>query len=392
MLPLMYQAEQLGSVINKSVESKRLSLDEQIDAQLFFSMHACSLSALLVFADGPELLDALKTIIIDIEYELEKYHALDESRISVADLDIFGLIDALEVLNYLGDHRQILYKTNRLKRRLSEWDVPAYLVINRLHEFLLGTSVSLVEQDVVAKLKKASSRYRYYRNRMVQANLRLVYSVANKFRYLGLAYEDLVQEGNLGLIKAVERFDFSKGFRFSTYAHIVISQSIHLAIDKQTSLVRLPFKALRERAIVEKVRQSLEQRLGRPPGINDLDKFLSHELEHKSVHIENAVVPNASSQKIYSVPEDSELIEQYSSSEEDIKIFSLSHEGIIARALNQLGERDAYIIRMRFGIGLSKEFTLEEISQAIGLSRERIRQLATLSIEKLSRIYENESL
>jgi len=376
---------------SKRTEAKGINLDYQVEERLFDSMRSSGLSALLVFADEPTLIETLKSMVLDIEEDLDKYHAVDEDRSSAADLDLLGAIDALESVLYVNDIRHISSKINRLKRRLSEWAPPTYLIINNLNKFLASSELDLLDKNLVKRLKQSASVYAHYRNRMIQANLRLVYSVANKFRYLGLPYEDLVQEGNLGLLKAVERFNFSKGFRFSTYAHIVISQSIHLAIDKQGSLVRLPFKALREKASVEKVRQKLEQTLGRSPSISELDQHLPNELEYKATHISNAIEPNASSHHLYSSPEESEFIEQCSPHEEDLKTSRLTHSDLVYKVLDQLEEREAYIVRMRYGIGLSKEFTLEEISQTIGLSRERVRQLSHHAIEKLSRSLRNDS-
>jgi RNA polymerase sigma factor (sigma-70 family) len=283
-------------------------------------------------------------------------------------------------------------KVNRLKRRLSEWAPPSYLIINSLYKYLNSSKDYSHESNLLNRLKKIISKYEGFRNSIVQSNLGLVYSVANKFRYLGLPYEDLVQEGNLGLIKAVERFDLSKGFKFSTYAHIVISQSIHLAIDKQASLVRMPFKALREKASVEKIRQSIEQALGRVPTINELESALPDDLEYKQVHISNAIEPSASSQSLYASPGDSELLEEMSPLEQDAKTESLSHLDIIDNALARLSDRESYILRMRYGIGLNKEYTLEEISQTVGLSRERVRQLSHNAIDKLSRSFDSSSV
>ncbi len=222
---------------------------------------------------------------------------------------------------------------------------------------------------------------------MAQANMRLVYSVANRFRHVGLPFEDLVQEGHLGLLKAIERFDITKGFRFSTYAHIVISQSIHLALDKQVGMVRLPFKALREKASVEKVRQSLEQSLGRPPHINELNQHLSDQLEYKATHIANLVEPNANSYLLYAMPEDTEQLAAFSVQEQEHKQADLKNADQVEQMLQRLDARESYIVRMRYGIGLGKEFTLEEISHAMGLSRERVRQLANQAVAKLGRIY-----
>jgi RNA polymerase sigma factor (sigma-70 family) len=205
---------------------------------------------------------------------------------------------------------------------------------------------------------------------------------------LGLPFEDLVQEGHLGLIKAIERFDIAKGFRFSTYAHIVISQSIHLALDKQLAMVRLPFKALREKASVEKTRQVLEQQLGRAPHIHELVRHLPDELEYKDTHIANMIEPNANSQMLYASPEDAELLAAHPLAEEELLTGSLAHRDLVETMLERLNARESYIVRLRYGIGMGKEFTLEEISMAMGLSRERVRQLAHQAVEKLGRIYD----
>jgi RNA polymerase sigma factor (sigma-70 family) len=324
---------------------------------------------------------------LNVEDQIRKYNIHDSFSVCSQDLDLFGLIDTLETLYYVSDYRQYDLKKNKLKRRLSEWAPATYLIEAALKDLLESSLMPDVSEDSLSKLESHLNQYHELRNRMVQANIRLVYSVANRFRYLGVAYEDLVQEGFLGLIKAVERFEVSKGFRFSTYAHIVISQSIHLAIDKQGSLVRLPFKALREKATVDKVRQNLEQVLGHSPTISELDAHLPDELEYKATHISNAVEPNANSQSIYSSPDDSELLEEMSPLDQDIKTSHLSHSDLVDRALARLDERESYIVRMRYGIGLNKEYTLEEISQTVGLSRERIRQLSHHAIEKLTRSF-----
>ena len=353
----------------------------------FLDMRKSGLLILISMADDYSLLETLKSLILNVEDQIRKYNIHDSFSVCSQDLDLFGLIDTLETLYYVSDYRQYDLKKNKLKRRLSEWAPASYLIEAALKDLLESSLMPDVSEDSLSKLESHLNQYHELRNRMVQANIRLVYSVANRFRYLGVAYEDLVQEGFLGLIKAVERFEVSKGFRFSTYAHIVISQSIHLAIDKQGSLVRLPFKALREKATVDKVRQNLEQVLGHSPTISELEAHLSDELEYKSTHISNAVEPNANSQSIYSSPDDSELLEEMSPLEQDIKTSHLSHSDLVDRALARLDERESYIVRMRYGIGLNKEYTLEEISQTVGLSRERIRQLSHHAIEKLTRSF-----
>jgi RNA polymerase nonessential primary-like sigma factor len=329
--------------------------DLPFEDQCFAAIRKSGISMLLVMSDDPTLLDPLKNLILNVEEQILKYNIQDSQLLPAKEIDLLGLIDTLETLWYISDFKGFNAKKNRLKRRLSDWAPASYLIENAIRDYCNSNAVSLINKEIKKKLESSLTHYYSYRNRMVQANIRLVYSVANRFRHLGLAYEDLVQEGNLGLIKAVERFDISKGFRFSTYAHIVISQSIHLAIDKQVSLVRLPFKALREKAAVEKVRQSLEQTLGRSPTIGELEIHLSDDLEYKSTHISNAIEPSANSQNIYSSPDDSELIEEMSPLDQDMKTSSLSHSDFINRVLARLDERESYIVRMRYGIGLNKE-------------------------------------
>ena len=361
-----------------------------LEKRLFANMRSAGLSMLLQLLESAEGIDILKTLVLDVEAEVAKHHSQEKSatqeaqQFSLEDLDILGAIDTLETVAYVGDLRQVHLKKQRLKRRLSEWSPAAYLVVNVLKKVL---DTGDLDTRLRHRLIKTMQRYYQQRNRMAQANMRLVYSVANRFRHLGLPFEDLVQEGHLGLIKAIERFDISKGFRFSTYAHIVISQSIHLGLDKQVSLVRLPFKALREKASVEKVRQTLEQSLGRSPHIHELEAHLPDQLEYKPTHIASLIEPNASTHHLYSMPEDAELHAALSAVEQEQLTFRSKHNELIEQMLKRLDARESYIVRMRFGIGLAKEFTLEEISQTIGLSRERVRQLANHAVEKLGRIY-----
>tara|TARA_R110001592_G_scaffold177076_2_gene417323 strand:- start:133454 stop:134659 length:1206 start_codon:yes stop_codon:yes gene_type:complete len=358
--------------------------------QCFSAMRKSGISMLTLMADDQALLDPLKSLILNIEDQVRKYSIQDATLPTIQEADLLGVIDTMETLFHLSDLKHLQAKKNRLKRRLSEWAPSSYLIERALKDFFNTSASSSINQATKKKIESRLADYYALRNRMVQANIPLVYNVANRFRHLGLAYEDLVQEGHFGLIKAVERFEISKGFRFSTYAHIVISQSIHLALDKQGSLVRLPFKALREKASVEKIRQNLEQSFGRSPTIHELETHLPDDLEYKSTHISNAIEPSANSQNMYSSPEDSALIEEMSPLDQDFKTSSLSHSDLAQRVLARLDDRESYIVRMRYGIGLSKEYTLEEISQAIGLSRERIRQLSHHAIDKLSRSFSHE--
>jgi RNA polymerase sigma factor (sigma-70 family) len=190
-------------------------------------------------------------------------------------------------------------------------------------------------------------------------------------------------------MKAVEHFEYTKGFRFSTFAHRIISQNIHLAVEKNDGTVRRPFKLNREKIQADQARIKLEQTLGRPLRSYDLKNVLPETLEYRGVHIQDNVEHTANDaiflSPIPAVEDHSELDEQ----QQQAKGLSTYYESKIQTAVEKLDARSAMIVRLRYGIGINKDYTLKEVSDLMQLSAERVRQISLQAIQRISNEFES---
>ncbi len=366
-------------------------LSEEAETRFSRNMHRAATRVLALSCQTGATRALLRDFCEEVEHDLEKHASpYEDAPPRAQHLDLPGLIDEIDMLEHMlvtasgrdsfHLHHRLHTRRRKLQRRLGEWSIPAYMIMNTLLPRLLSLMPELSPHKALLAAQKS---YHHQRNLLAQGNMRLVYSVAAKFRYLGLPYEDLVQEGNLGLIKAVERFRPARGFRFSTYAYRVISQSIHLALDKQSTLVRKPFKLLREKASVEQTRQQLEQKLGRVPRAYELRDALPDSIEDKQAHLKDLQVPTADDHQIYAQSYDPSDMAVHSDARQSRETSHLHDQSQLEKALLALSERARLIVRMRFGLGVPQAYTLEEISQRLGLSRERVRQIAKQSVFEL---------
>ncbi|MEE9238960.1 MAG: RNA polymerase sigma factor RpoD/SigA, partial [Thermodesulfobacteriota bacterium] len=257
------------------------------------------------------------------------------------------------------------------------------------------TNKKLNDIKEVARLKMLVNVYRatinkgvQFRNRFVKSNLRLVASMAKRYAGRGIPFLDLIQEGNLGLIKAVERFDHTKGYRFSTYACWWINQAMTRGVFNQTRTVKMPAYLLEKAGKVRHVKSVLTETNEREPIAEEIAEKAQMSVENVKRILEssgNRVVcldtPVYDGEKATYL----DYLEDSSSLVVDSLIAEISIPGNINSALLRLTEREREVVKMRFGIGYECAYTLDEIGKKFQLTRERIRQIEKKALERIRR-------
>ena len=222
------------------------------------------------------------------------------------------------------------------------------------------------------------------KNELITRNLRLVVNVAKNYIGRGLSLLDLIQEGNIGLMKAIDKFDYKKGFKFSTYATWWIRQAITRALIDQTKTIRVPVHAVEFYNKVTKASRELTQQLGREPSKQEIAK----RLEVSTGKIEEALKAVQDPIALQTpVGDDDSKLEDFIGDKNSPSPYSDTERNDVTeqilRVLNTLDPRETEIIKMRFGIGFDKDHTLEEIGRHFSISRERVRQVEAKALRKL---------
>ncbi|UZR95376.1 sigma-70 family RNA polymerase sigma factor [Chondrinema litorale] len=275
--------------------------------------------------------------------------------------------------------RQLKITQSITNRRESESLEKYFQEINKIDLLLPDEEISLVK-----RIKEGDQRAL---EKLIKANLRFVVSVAKQYQNQSLSLNDLINEGNIGLVKAAHKFDETRGFKFISYAVWWIRQSVMQALSENSRIVKIPVSLSGTISKIKKVSSGLEQKYEREP----TDDELADALEMTTKEI-NGALNSASRQVSFDAPiggdDDSssllDVIENENAPKVDANLSDIESLKVeIERTLNSLSYREQEVIKMTFGIGGKEQMTLQEIGEYLGLTRERVRQIKEKGIRKL---------
>jgi RNA polymerase sigma factor (sigma-70 family) len=363
----------------RSVAGHRLLTREE-EVQLAKRIEAAEAKAL------DELLDALvevnllsreKREQLAVRIDAVEAKALNELLDALVDVDLLSREKKEQLTVQIGAGRSETRKA----------------LVSELQDALVkGDSLSDEEKDKLTKrIGVAESEARRARDELVQANLRLVISIAVKYQGHNVPLEDLIQEGNIGLIKAASKFDYQKGFKFSTYAIWWIKQAIMRTLDNFSRSIRLPSYVVAKMNKFDAVYSTLCQELQREPRRDEIADALDLTLKQ----VEEILTFNADAISMDLPLSDErsaatlgDLIEDPTTSGEDGPIAEMINQDLTAQFLKRLPEREQRVLKMRFGLEDGERKTLREIGVALEVTRERVRQLEIDAIKRLYNLYD----
>ena len=276
-----------------------------------------------------------------------------------------------------------------LRSRVACRDVSSREVdVTRLYLDEIGFSPLLTAAEEVHCSRLAKKGDERARQRMIESNLRLVVKISRRYMNRGLALLDLIEEGNLGLIRAVEKFDPERGFRFSTYATWWIRQTIEHAVMNQTRTIRLPVHVVKEINVYLKAARKLAQSLDREPSPEDVARFLDKPIEVVKrmlglnewvTSVDTPRALDAVGHPLDSIPDDQSPDPSLLLQDDDVRTQ-------VDRWLRELSEKQRAVVEWRFGLHDREAATLQEIGCELGVTRERVRQIQLEALKRLREI------
>ncbi|MBP9727509.1 MAG: RNA polymerase sigma factor RpoS [Gammaproteobacteria bacterium] len=305
------------------------------------------------------------------------------ARSSVDDVSLSSMSDAHRAPLLAASHEEALPKSKEMAVDASDVD-PTQLYLNEIGFTSLLTAEEEFHYGRLAREGDVAAR-----NRMIESNLRLVVKITRKYHNRGLPLLDLINEGNLGLMHAVEKYEPERGFRFSTYATWWIKQSIERAIMNQTRTIRLPVHVIKELNIYLTAAKRMTRELGREPSAEEVAERLDLPLDDvkRALHLADDAI---SADVIVGNGEDGgkPLIDMLADPSISNPVDTLVQEDVsksLTLCLDELDSRQRQVVCRRFGLEGFERQTLEEVGEAVGLTRERVRQIQLLALKELRR-------
>ncbi|SDB44969.1 RNA polymerase, sigma 70 subunit, RpoD [Pseudidiomarina indica] len=278
---------------------------------------------------------------------------------------------------------------------LEELQVELERCISKLAEVEVETGLTIAKvKDINRRMSIGEAKARRAKKEMVEANLRLVISIAKKYTNRGLQFLDLIQEGNIGLMKAVDKFEYRRGYKFSTYATWWIRQAITRSIADQARTIRIPVHMIETINKLNRISRQMLQEMGREPTPEELaERMMMPEDKVRKV-LKIAKEPISMETPIGD-DEDSHLGDFIEDTTLDLPVDSATSESLrnaVREVLGGLTQREAKVLRMRFGIDMNTDHTLEEVGKQFDVTRERIRQIEAKALRKLRHPSRSEQL